>query len=803
MQMLFTLKFGWRLWRGQRLQWSLLALGLGCFSALLLLLLQLGPQLRTPLPGWAQPADLVATVHRTDPQGRYRLVSNAELYRLKQQPEVVELAIARFRPSELRIAEQNIDRTQLMFYSENLPEVLGLKTPFFSQQAGQSQQVYLSHWLWQLLGKPEIQGLEVLVRNSDKRYLVAAVLPPAMDRFSEQRPGLWLPWDDRFLSLLDSDKGHDVSKGPGPKALAMTENLPDSIGFIQHKTGADLTTLSKNYDATPVEWQGLQDFKMIEDKHQADIIPGIELFPEQRADLLQQFWLLCCLTLLCGAVVAINLVFCLIGQLVQRQHEMGMRQVLGARSLQLSQQLALEQLPLWCAALAIGGMLYWQGTTLLSGLRVYQQYFGSAGVPFDWGHMAIAILVLSVFLLLCSQLPLLWLLRRAQMFRNRQGQRNLLQQRLAMAQQVLQLSFAGLALVLALSLQFQLLQQEKIISRWVPFEELQLRLNPGIQPDAKLQRGEFGIYTPSQIALSVPFTEPEERKLTTTVAGHSLEIFVGSVQASSNYLQLLGAELLAGDAATDTDGIVINRALADRLLEPGQTYTDLPGSTLSYMAPFEVRVQIRGVVKNLPHRGVAAAPMPMIYTQLKPNGWGPHLYLTVTTAPELVDAVSSALEDWADRQGQDLDISYQGTLAKQLEQMNEPYWIFARISLLLAGVISWLAALSLYYQLKTQLLLEQSVLATKLAVGATVPGLISRLCGHQLGLLLLSLPVCVLLAAWLSPWLSGKLGAPVFQHSAVLPALALLLGLVLLATVLPALRLLQKPIALLLQGRAT
>lgn len=803
MHLLFTLRFGWRLWRGQRLQWSLLALGLGCFSALLLLLLQLGPQLRTPLPGWAQPADLVATVHRTDPQGRYQPVSNAELYRLKRQPEVTALAIAQFASSGLRIAEQNIDRTKLLYYSENVPEVLGLTAPFARPEAGQAQPVYLSHWLWQLLGKPDLQGLDVLVRNNDKRYVIAAVLPPALDRFSEKRPGLWLPWEDRFMPLLDIDEGHDTSKGPGPEALAMTENLPDSIGFIQHKTGADLTALAKNYDATPVEWLGLQDFKMIEDKHQADIIPGIELFPEQRADLLQQFWLLCCLTLLCGAVVAINLVFCLIGQLVQRQHEMGMRQVLGARSLQLSRQLALEQLPLWCAALAIGGMLYWQGTTLLSGLRVYQQYFGSAGVPFAWGYAAVAVLALTVFLLLCSQLPLLWLLRRARMFRNRQGQRNLLQQRLAMVQQVLQLSFAGLALVLALSLQFQLLQQEKTISRWLPFEELQLRLNPGIQPDAKLQRGEFGIYTPSQIALSGPFTEPEERKLTTTVAGHSLEIFVGSMQVSSNYLQFLGAELLAGDAATDTDGIVINQALADRLLEPGHTYTDLPGSTLSYMAPFEVRVQIRGVVKNLPHRGVAAAPMPMIYTQLKPNGWGPHLYLTVTTAPELVDAVSSTLEDWADRQGQDLDISYKGTLAKQLEQMNEPYWIFARISLLLAGVISLLAALSLYYQLKTQLLLEQSVLATKLAVGATVPGLISRLCGHQLGLLLFSLPVCALLAAGLSPWLSGKLGAPVFQYSAVLPALALLLGLVLLATVLPALRLLQKPIALLLQGRAT
>lgn len=803
MQMLFTLKFSWRLWRGQRLQWSLLALGLGCFSALLLLLLQLGPQLRTPLPGWAQPADLVATVHRTDPQGRYRLVSNAELYRLKQQPEVTALAIAQFEGSELRIAEQNIDRTMLVYYSENLPAVLGLKAPFARPEAGQAQPVYLSHWLWQLLGKPELQGLDVLVRANDKRYVIAAVLPPALDRFSEKRPGLWLPWEDRFLPLSDIDAGHDTSKGPGPKALAMTENLPDSIGFIQHKAGTDLTALANNYDATPVEWLGLQAFKMIEDKHQADIIPGIELFPEQRTDLLQQFWLLCCLTLLCGAVVAINLVFCLIGQLVQRQHEMGMRQVLGARSLQLSRQLALEQLPLWCAAVVFGGMLYWQGSGLLAGLTVYQQYFGSAGVPFAWGYAVFAVLGLTLFLLLCSQLPLLWLLRRARMFRNRQGQRNLLQQQLAWAQQVLQLSFAGLALVLALSLQFQLLQQEKTISRWLPFEELKLRFNPGIQPDAALQRGEFGVYRSEQIAFSGTFSEPLERKLSTTVSGQTLELFVGSFEVSSNYLQFLGADVLAGTAATDTDGIVINQALADRLLEPGQTYTDLSGSTLSYMAPFEVRVQIRGVVKNLPHRGVAAAPMPMIYTQLKPNGWGPHTYLTLTTNPALVDEVTTALEDWADRQGQDLDISYQGTLATQLVQMNEPYWIFARISLLLAGVISLLAALSLYYQLKTQLLLEQSVLATKLAVGATVPGLISRLCGHQLGLLLFSLPVCALLAAGLSPWLSGKLGAPVFQPSAVLPALALLLGLVLLATVLPALRLLQKPIALLLQGRAT
>jgi hypothetical protein len=803
MHFLFTIRFGWRLWRGQRLQWSLLALGLGCFSALLMLLLQLGPQLRTPLPGWAQPAERVATVHRTDSQGRYQSVSHAELYRLKQLPEVTALAITRFASSELRIAEQHVDRINVMYYSENLPDVLGLTAPFVPQQLGQAQPVYLSHWLWQVLGQPDLQDLTALVRSIDKSYVIAAVLPAALDRFSENRPGLWLPWEDRFLPFNHMDSDHDRSKGHGPKALAFAENMPDSIGFIQLKAGADLAMLTENYAALPVEWLGLQAFKMIEDKHQPQIIPGIELFPEQRADLLQQFWLMCCLTLLCGAVVAINLVFCLIGQLVARQHEIGMRQVLGARSGQLSQQLALEQLPLFAAAMVGGGLLYWQGSTVLAGLAVYQQYFGSSGLPFVWWYAALAVAGLSLFLLICSQLPLLWLLRRARMFRNRQGQRNQLQQRLALGQQVLQLSFAALALALALSLHSQLLQQEKAISRWLPFEELQLRLNPGIQPDATLQRGEFGVYTPDQIALSGPFTAPEERKLITTVAGHTLELFAGSVQISSNYLQLLGAGLLAGHAATDTDGIVINQALADRLLEPGQTYLDLPGSTLSYLAPFAVQVQIRGVVENLPHRGVAAAPLPMMYTQLKPHGFMSHGNLTLTTAPALVDEVTTALEDWADRQGQDLEIRYQGTVATQLEQLNEPYWIFARISLVLAGLICLLAGLSLYYQLKARLLLEQSTLATKLAVGATVLGLISRLCGHQLGLLLVSVPVCALLALGLSPWLSSKLGAPVLQYSAVLPGLAVMLCLVLGATILPAARLLQKPIALLLQGRAT
>jgi len=800
---MFILQFGWRLWRGQRLQWCLLALGLACFSALLLLLLQLGPQLRSPQPAWAQPAASVASVHRTDPQGRYQSVSNAELYRLTQLPEVEALAIARFQTSELRVADQAIESTSVVYYSENLPEMLGLVAPFEQFQAGQAQQVFISDWLWQVLGKPDVQGLEVLVRKNNKRYMVAAVLPAALNRFSGQRPGVWLPWEDRFLPELDNDEGHDLSKGPGPNALGATENLPESIGFIQLNGTVDLVQLAKRYDQLAVEWLGSQDFKMIEDIHRADIIAGIELFPEQRTDLLQQFWLLLCLTLLCGAVVAINLLFCLLGQLVQRQHEIGMRQVLGARTHQLCLQLVVEQLPLWCAAVGGGALWYWQGAKLLAGLHIYQQYFGGAGLPFHWGYAGVAVGVLSLFLLGCSQLPLLWFLRRPLMFRNRQGQRNKLQQRLSCVQIVSQISFAGLALLIALSLQYQLTQQQTSIARWQQLEELELRLNPGVKPEAALQRGEFGRYTVEQVAFSSSFTQPNELKLATTVAGKTLEVFVGQMEVSSNYLQLLGADVLAGSSQTDSDGLIINQALADLLIEPGQSYPDLPGTTLTYLAPFPVLAQIRGVVANLPHRGVAAIAQPMLYTQLKPSPWYAHPRLYVTLAPTLVETFSEEFEDWAYQQGQDLVMSYAGTLATQLAKLNEPYWVFARISLWLAGLISLLAGLSLYYQLKVQLVLEQSMLATKLAVGASAVRLTAQLCSQQLGLLLCSIPLSALMLLVVQPWLSAKLTAPVFHLIAVLPALSVLIVLVLLATVLPAFGLLRQPIALLLQGRAT
>ncbi len=201
----FAIRYGWRQWRHQRLQWSLLALGLACFSALLLLLLQLRAQLQEPIPSWATPAGKIASVYRQNAQGQFGKHSNVVLNKLSQLADVSAVARVRFTKADLRLAEQNLDNMPVLLYTPNTVAVLGLPAPFMPQTDDQAQPVYLSHWAWVLLGKPPLAELNVKVRQFDKEYRIAAVLPPALDRFSEHRPALWLPWADRFLPHFKTD----------------------------------------------------------------------------------------------------------------------------------------------------------------------------------------------------------------------------------------------------------------------------------------------------------------------------------------------------------------------------------------------------------------------------------------------------------------------------------------------------------------------------------------------------------------------------------------------------------------------
>lgn len=796
---MFDLIFGWRLWHGQRWQWGLLAVGLGGFTALVLLLLQLWPHLHYPLPSWVKAEGHLATVHRIDARGHYTKSSNAELYRLQQLPQVQQVAIVQLQQSNLRIAEQELDQINTAYYQPALLEVVGLQAQF--AKAGTDGAV-LSHWLWLALGKPALQTTEVLVRKSGRRYAIRAVLPAAMDRFGADRPGLWLPWDERFAPFLHLDEDRTTSS-VGPKALAFAENLPRSLAIIRVANDVDLSALADAYQQREVQWLGQQDYRMNEEDHSAALLAGIELFPEQRQQLSRQFWLLLCFSGVCAAVVGLNLILSFISQFTQRQHELGMRQVLGASRSRLALQCAVEQLPLLLASALLGSVCFVAALQTLTNLTLFEQYFGADGMPFQPQYALLAALFMLLFLQACAQLPLLWLLRGQLMFRQRQGQQSKLQIHMGYGQFVLQLSFAAVALLLGLSMQQHLQQQQQHIEPWQAFEEVELTFENAIQPDAALQQGVINPRYPEQAFAASAFMRAFDTEIQYQWGRQQVQHYVMIQAMSANYLAVLKAKVLAGSTQIEPHSVIINQALADTLLESGQDYQQLIGRTLQYSEGSWRDATIAGVVSNLPHAGVASTTPPRLYLPLTPIAWGGYRQLWLIAPPAALEQRVLELEDWADRQGQRVEVRYQGTLAAQLTAANEAYWLFSRVSLALALVIAVFAAWCLYVQLSTQFTQQQQQLGTQLAVGASPQRLLWQTFGRYSALALCSSVFATAMALLLLPWLQQIIAAPIFSWGAVLPTGVILLAVVAIATLLPLGLLLRQPIAVLLQGRVT
>lgn len=796
---MFSVIYGWRQWRGHRVQWAVIALGFSLLTAMTLLLSQLYLQLSEPKPVWVGSQDHLVTVQRQDPRGAFQRIANAELNKLNQMPAIADNARLHFGRLDLRVAGQGLPDSHVMYYSANLPHMLQLPAPFNASTTTEQFGVYLSHWVWLVLDKPELDGLTVKVTNTDIDYPVLGLLPPEFNRFTDHRPAIWLPISQNYQKRMHQ-RGEQNFNTPSDRTIAFVENMPDFVGLAQLSGKADLSELAEQFSELPTQWLGETAIQLSEEPHQVVFLPGIELFPDHRHDLLNQWWLLCCLTLLLAAVVSLNLMVCLFGQFIRRNHEMGMRRVFGAGLVKLCRQCLLEQLPLCVLALLGGLLFYGLMVELLSSVRIFQHYFGARGLPFNlWVWLGTASATTG-FILLCSLLPLLLLMGKTRFFRSRQAQRNRWQLWLLRAQFMLQMTFAAYALLLAGSLQILLWQQQQAIEQ-LPLSEISAKFRPGFKVDASLQQGRLGGLGAHEVGLSLgTFTNVQATGSLAHPANidHELEAFIQSV--STNYLRLHNPQLLAGEQALEQGQYVINQTLARWLLNGGTDYQQLIGRDLTLQIPYPETKRVVGVVADLPHKGVTGLQQPIVYQQMSNNPWYQFTILSMYVRPEGVDQAMDELDFWADRQSLDVEQLPKGPLSKQLQQMNEPQWLFAQTSLVMALLISLLASLSVYYQVTAQLALQQQRLGTMLAVGASRGGLVVQLCGHHLLLLSLTAPLVWVLLQWLSPWLASQLGSAVFVPSVIPVVVVFLLLLVLMASWLPTHWLLRRPISRLLQS---
>ncbi len=848
---MFSLVYGWRQWRGQRLQWFFIAFGLALFSAMLLLLSQLQRQLNQPQPAWVNATSPLVTVQRQDPRGAYQLISSAELDKLAQLPEVTAFGRVKFGQLNAQVARQWHDQLPVVYFSENLPALLQLPLPFpqsapLPVQASLAELpplphgktgVYLSHWFWTILDKPALDGLEVVLSHADNwRYPVLGVLPAAMNRFGAKRPAIWLPLSESEQVVRRTQSANFVLT-PTDRAIttqAFQQHFAEYLGFAQLKGASDLVALATTFDQLPTGWFGGQfEYALPQETHQTVFVPGVELFPEQRTQLLQNWWLLVCLTVLLAVVVALNLLFALLGQLLKRQQEFVLRRLFGAGILRLCRQCLLEQIPL-CLAAVLGGLLvFFLLTQQLNQLQLIKYYFGSNGLPFDAGVWLSTTLLMLGFILLCSLLPLWFTTQQARLSRNRQANRHRWQIHVLRLQLWLQLGVVAYTLVLAGSLQLLLQQQADQLNHF-SFTEVRTRVEPAYVPDASLQQGQLVNLTTKQVAFSASeFLRHNKKLLLAPSSNFDSAFSVSAHYVSGNYLQFLQASLLSGNLILQSGEVILNQTAADRLLQPGQHYADLVGGTI-FLEKFAERVlrttvedvtnvgvgivgldselpdplskqrRIVGVIADLPHDGVGQLQKATAYQLLEAN----HLYkyseLNVLSRPALLDAVLDQLEEWAIPLMLDVEPLPRDLLSEQLRQQNEGYWLLTRLSLLMALLISLLTSISLYYQVQAQLALQQLRLGTMLALGVPRSHLIGRLCAAHLLLLLGGLLLMGLLWHGLNSWLTAKMGIMLFTPAllqSVLPlVLTILLLLVLLASWLPAQLALRRPIRQLLQA---
>lgn len=857
---MFSLIYGWRQWRGQRLQWFFIAVGLALFSAMLLLLSQLQRQLNQPQPSWVGADGPLVTVQRQDPRGAYQLISNAELDKLAQLPEVAALGRVKFGRLNTNVARQWHDQLPVVFFSDNLPALLQLPPPFPQQtslttQPAQSAPtlqpvqsiaaepagkpgVYLSHWFWTILDKPALDGLEVILSHADNwRYPVLGVLPVAMNRFGAKRPAIWLP-----LSESARVSSHQLSANfvltPTDRAIstrAFEQHFAEYLGFTQLKGAGDLTAVTTMVDQLPTSWSGGHfRYLLPQEPRQTVVVPGVELFPEQRVQLLQNWWLLVCLTVLLAVVVALNLLFALLGQLLKRQQEFALRRMFGAGLARLCRQCLMEQLPLCLAAVVGGLVVFFLLTQQLNQLQLIKYYFGPKGLPFDAGVWLSTTLLMLGFILLCSLLPLWFTTRQTRLSRNRQANRQRWQIHILRLQLWLQLGVVAYTMVLAGSLQLLVQQQADKLNHF-RFSEVKTRVEPAYVPDIALQQGQLAQLTAKQVAFSASeFLKPYKMLSLVPPENFDAAFGVSMHYVSANYLQFLQAPLLAGGLTLQAGEVMLNQTAADRLLQPGQQYADLVGATIllekftervlrkhpadgsnssnldlvsldgEVSKPLNVRRKIVGVIADLPHDGIGQLQKATAYQLLEANQFNKYLVLNVLSRPALLDAVLDQLEEWAAPLLLDIEPLPRDLLSDQLRQQNEGYWLLTRLSLLLALLISLLTCISLYYQVQAQLALQQLRLGTLLALGVPRSHLIGRLCAVHLLLLLAGLLLMAGLWQGLNGWLTAKMGIMVFTPvllQTVLPVvLAILFGLVLLASWLPAQLALRRPIRQLLQA---
>jgi len=798
----FDIRYGLRKWRSARFQWLLLIFSLGVFSVLLSLVLQLGAKLLVDRPEYVSSEAPFVTVGRKNHSGEFTPIRGVELSYLAEQVVVDDVGRLTIEQRDVIMGGRQYPDVTLAYYSANLPDLLGL--PGEWAEADNNQKVYLSQsFKQQYFGEmADTSSLTLDIVGADGKYNVTGVLPDSLNRWGQKRPEIWVPMTE-LAHIMPLRLSAEEKKDPEKVAenlsttRAVLQGLPQYFGFVKLNTPQSVAEVQQVVESMDPSF-GEHAATMKEAPHELWVVSGIEMDPRGYTNLVRQWWMLLILTLVYGAICCSNLIFVATSQLAERQQEMAIRIATGAGNWRLLGQVITEQIPLLILALMLGALGYVWLLPKINALPLFQQYLGTQGMGFNPGLWLTGALLLGLFIIFCAVLPLISLLRRGYFSRGKGQSASVGHKWLHRSNTLAQLGLALFAVSLAATMmlfQWQQAQQQDINRQ---LKEIRLFSDYPMHYGEAVKDGRVGRFSERQVGVSANyFVTPKTGSpdIIPLDGSEQTEYPIRQMDVTPGYFQLLGVNVLAGDANLPRDGAVLNRSAAEMLLQGDKKdHAALLGSQFEIKSFVSDRVHIVAVIDDLPHFGRRDSDVPIVYTHFANIPQIARRAITLTYQPQLHDQLMDFVDRWSMQELGPVEITERPTIAKQLDELNRLPEMMFRFALVISVLILMMVLANLYFQARVYIQLNTSRYGIMMAVGASPLMIFFNNANRLFLLCLVSIPLALAILVWALPVLTGYLGISIFSAPVFAFCLLVLVLLVQLVSVWPVRQLLKKPV---------
>lgn len=798
-RLLFDAGYDWRCWHGQRTKYLVLLLGFALVCALLAIALRLGDMLFRQAPPWVDSESKFFTLLREQPGLGARPLNLRTVEKLREVAGIDQVSWISFREITLSHDQTPLATLDAVFFDPSLPGLVGADFPQFDHGMA-ARSVWISERFFRQAfeGNPEIIGSKLRHERIPYPLTIVGVLDIALNRIGTSEPDIWLAGSNLgYLTPFAMPPPELPDPGQEMRIRQFLQVAPIYYGIFTSTRQHDAETIRGALEAVPDARAANAQVSFNDFEMQLSVLPGINLAPEARRALRNQWIALVGLLISLAIVLTVNAVTVFAAHWVLRWRDLGIMRIVGAGSLDFVRaQLGglLPALGLLTGLSALAVFLMTRGVETSSAWREWAGIRDLGGSALEWFA---AITLVMILLALCRALPLAVLLRRQLFTRAVGASRTGSQKILGQTALVIQLAGALSAVMIAGSMAWSEWQNHQDLPLDIGIAEIQVMQRGLLHLPASLTQGQFPGLSGIEVAAATSPLVGAGTALKVDHAALADSLPVHGWHASPNYFRVLGVEPIAGSTQWDRPGVVINRSLAE-IIAAGTPLDAVVGTGIRVEAPYSSRYPIVTVIEDLPHLGPAERHQPAVYLPLDDARLVAALTVLVNSAD--ADQAWTAVEQWAKVNLTQARITGPKTIGDNLDEADR-----ARTRLLYSGLLVALLILisvftGMIYQVRSRLVLNQHEFGVHRAVGAPWPALMMFAASDGLGALAVAAPLALGVQWFLVSRIGHAAPFDLFQPSIMPIAILVVAVLLFVAAVLPVLQSLRVPIYRILRA---